>query len=247
MAIDPQGKTVLITGTNRGIGLAYAKAFLDAGAAKLYATARKPDSIQPLIDEHGDKVVALALDLADEESVNAAAQAAADVEIVVNNGGVLTKGDFAGNDALSNLDYEIDVNVKGLLRVARAFAPVLKANGGGALVQLNSVASLRNFPPFTTYCASKAASYSITQGLHDLLAEQGTNVVSVHPGPIKTDMGDDAGFEDAPPPSVVADATIEALKAGDFHCFPDDFAKQFWQGYQGFAKSVVEPAMTAEA
>ena len=247
MAIDPQGKTVLITGANRGIGLVYAEAFLGAGVAKLYATARKPEALQPLVDQHGDKVVALALDLRDEASINAAAQTAGDVDIVVNNGGVLTQGDYTADNAFDNLDFEIDVNVKGLLRVARAFAPVLKANGGGALVQLNSVVSVRNFPPFTTYCASKAASYSITQGLHDLLAEQGTDVVSVHPGPIATDMGNDIGVENAFPPSVVVDATIEALKAGEFHCFPDDFAKQFWGGYQGFAKAVVEPAMTAEA
>lgn len=243
MAIDPHGKTVLITGANRGIGLAFAQAFLSEGIDKLYATARTPENIQPLIDQYGDKVVALALDLTDEASVNAAAQAASDVDIVVNNGGVLTQGDYTSDDVYKNLDLEIDVNLKGLIRVARAFAPILKANGGGALVQLNSIASLRNFPAFTTYCASKAASYSITQGLHDLLAEQGTDVVSVHPGPIGTDMADQAGFEDAPPPSVVADATIAGLKAGDFHVFPDDLAQQFWDGYQGFAKSVVEPAM----
>lgn len=243
MAIDPQGKTVLITGANRGIGRAYAEAFLSAGVAKLYATARKPETLQDLVDSYDGKVVALALDLADEASVNAAAQTASDVDIVVNNGGVLTQGDAFGDSVFDNLDFEINVNVKGLVRVARAFSPVLKANGGGALVQLNSVASLRNFAAFTTYAASKAASYSITQGLHDQLAEQGTDVVSVHPGPIATDMGDDAGFEDAPPPSVVADATIAALKAGEFHCFPDDFAKQFWDGYQGFAKALIEPAM----
>lgn len=247
MAIDPQGKTVLITGANRGIGLAYAEAFLSAGVAKLYATARTPGSIQPLIDKFGDKVVALPLDLADEASVNAAAQAASDVDIVVNNGGVLAQGDAFGDDVFKNLDFEIDVNVKGLIRVARAFVAVLKTNGGGALVQLNSVASLRNFAAFTTYAASKAASYSITQGLHDQLAEDGIDVVSVHPGPIETDMGNDAGFEGAPPPSVVADATIAALKAGEFHVFPDEMAQQIWSGYEGFGRGVVEPAMTAEA
>ncbi|MGB0766694.1 MAG: SDR family oxidoreductase [Phycisphaeraceae bacterium] len=243
MAIDPKDKIVLITGANRGIGLAYAKAFLDAGVAKLYATARKPDSLSELVESAGGRVVPLALDLQDDSTISAAAAAAADVQIVVNNGGVLTQGDYTGDDVFKNLDFEIDVNVKGLLRMARAFAPILKANGGGALVQLNSVASLRNFAQFTTYCASKAASYSITQGLHDLLAEQGTQVVSVHPGPIATDMGDDAGFEDAPPPSVVADATLAALKAGAFHCFTDDFAKQFWDGYKGFAEAMIEPPM----
>ena len=243
MAIDPQGKTVLITGANRGIGLAFAEAFLAAGISKLYATARKPETLQALVDKHGDKVVTFALDLTDEASVNAAAATATDVDIVINNGGVLTQGDYTSDKVFDNLDFEIDVNVKGLLRVARAFAPVLKANDGGALVTLNSVASLRNFAAFTTYCASKAASYSITQGLHDLLAEQGTDVVSVHPGPIATDMAHEAGFPDAPPPSVVADALIEALKAGEFHCFPDDFAKQFWAGYEGFGRGVVEPEM----
>lgn len=243
MAIDPQGKTVLITGANRGIGLSIAQAFLAAGAAKVYAAVRKPESAQALVDQSDGKVVAFALDLSKPDTITAAAQAAADVDIVVNNGGVLTHGDSFSDKVFDNLDFEIEVNVKGLIRMAQAFAPVLKANGGGALVQLNSVASLRNFAGFTTYCASKAAAYSITQGLHDQLAEQGTDVVSVHPGPIETDMGNDAGFEDAPPPSVVADAIIAALKAGEFHAFPDDFAKQFWDGYQGFAKAMIEPPL----
>lgn len=238
---------VLITGANRGIGLEIARALLGAGVAKLYAAVRNPSSAQALVDAFGDRVVPVELDLARPETVTAAAQAAADVHVVVNNGGVLKSGGPLDPVALDNLDFEIDVNVKGLLRIAQAFAPVLKANGGGALVQLNSVASLRNFAAFTTYSASKAASYSITQGLHDQLAEQGTDVVSVHPGPIKTDMGDDAGFDDAPPPSVVADATIEALKAGEFHVFPDDFAKKIWRGYKVFGVNVVEPAMGAEA
>lgn len=248
MAIDPQGKTVLITGANRGIGLAFAEAFLAAGVDKLYATARKPEALQPLIDKHGDKVVAVALDLTDEASVNAAAQTASDVDIVVNNGGVLAEGDYTSDDVFKYLDFEIDVNVKGWLRVARAFVPVLKANGGGAIAQLNSVASLRNFSGFTTYCASKAASYSITQGLRDMLAEDNIDVVSVHPGPIKTDMADNAGFGDgSPPPSVVADALIAGLKAGEFHVFPDEMAKQIWSGYEAFGRGVVEQPLEAEA
>lgn len=243
MAIDPQGKNVLITGANRGIGLAYAKAFLEAGVAKLYATARNPEDLQPLVDEYGSKVVAIALDLTKPDTISAAAEAAGDVDIVVNNGGVLEKGGPDSDDAIDHLDWEFDVNVKGWVRMAQAFVPVLKAKGSGAIVQLNSVASLRNFAGFWTYCASKAASYSLTQGLRDTLEGTGVDVVSVHPGPIGTDMGDTAGFEDAPPPSVVADATIAALKAGEFHCFPDAMAQQIWEGYEGFAKNVVEQSM----
>ncbi len=245
------GKTALVTGANRGIGLSIAEALLDAGIAKLYAAVRKPESAQPLIDKHGERVVAVELDLAKPDTITEAAKTASDIDIVVNNGGVLKSGDPLSPDALDNAATEFDVNVNGLIRMAQAFAPTLKNQGktgnGAAFVQLNSVASLRNFAPFTTYAASKAAAYSYTQGLRDVLAEHGVTVVSVHPGPIATDMGRDAGFEDqADPPTVVADAIVEALKHETFHVFPDTMAKQFWEAYQGFAQNVVESQM-AEA
>ena len=88
----------------------------------------------------------------------------------------------------------MEINVGGPIRMAQAFAPVLKQNGGGALIQLSSVASIKNFVPFSAYSASKAAAYSVTQSLRDLLSEQDTFVMSVHPGPIATDMGDAAGL-----------------------------------------------------
>ena len=139
------------------------------------------------------------------------------------------------------LDFEIDVNVKGLMRMAQAFAPVLKANGGGAFVQLNSVASMKNFSDFATYSASKAAAYSFTQGLRDKLAEQNTHVVSVHPGPIATDMADDAGLGDlGEPASLVGDSVVAALQEGKFHAFPDSMAKAFEEQYQNFATNIVE-------
>lgn len=246
MQNDPQGKTVLVTGANRGIGLSIAKALLDAGAAKLYAAVRNPASTQPLVDAYGDRVVPIALDLSKPETIAAAAQAAGDVQIVINNGGILRKADPLSPDAIENMQQEIDTNVYGLIRVAQAFAPILKRSGGGALVQLNSVASIRSFAPFATYAASKAASYSITQGLREVLAEQGTAVISVHPGPIGTDMAEQAGMEETDPPSVVSDAILDALRTGTFHVFPDKTAKQFWEAYQGFAQAIVEPAM-AEA
>ena len=143
-------------------------------------------------------------------------------------------------NALDSMTYEMDMNVSGLVRMAQAFAPVLKNNGGGALIQLNSLASMKCFAPFATYSTSKAAAYSITQALRDLLKEQGTKVVSVHPGPIATDMADAAGISEiAEPPSVVADSILEALNKGDFHAFPDSMAKQFEIAYQGFAENVV--------
>jgi short-subunit dehydrogenase len=139
------------------------------------------------------------------------------------------------------LDREMQVNVYGLMRMAQAFAPVLKANGGGVFVQINSVASMKNFAGFATYSASKAAAYSMTQGLRDVLAEQGTAVISVHPGPIATDMAEKAGLgEIAEPPSVVPEAIIAALESGEFHVFPDTMAKQIGRAYHSFARDIVE-------
>ncbi len=117
----------------------------------------------------------------------------------------------------------------------------MKKNGGGAFVQLNSVASVRNFVDFTTYSASKAAAYSITQGLRDSVADKGITVLSVHPGPIETDMAINAGMGDmAEPASLVSEGIVNALKAGDFHLFPDSIAQNIWEAYQGFASNVIE-------
>lgn len=245
--IDIKGKVALVTGANRGIGKAITEGLLEAGAAKVYAAVRRPESAQPLIDAHGDRVVAVPFDLTNDATINDAAKSASDVEVVINNAGVLRTSNALADDAFESLQFEIDSNVYGLMRAARAFAPVLKSNGGGAFVQLNSVVSMKTFPDFATYCASKAASYAITQGLRSQLGEQGTAVFSVHPGPIATDMGSQAGLDDvAEPPSLVADAILAAFQSGDFHVWPDSMAKQVGGAYQSFSDNVVTAEM-AEA
>ena len=236
-----EGKTVLVTGANRGIGKAIVGEFIELGAAKVYLAVRNTDAVKPLLQQYGDKVAVVELDVADAASINRAASIANDVQIVVNNAGVLKNATVLDASAIDALDFQMQVNVVGLMRMAQAFAPVLKQNGGGAFIQLNSVASLRAFPDFATYAASKAAAYSITQALKSQLGEQGTAVVSVHPGPIKTDMATEAGLADiADPPSVVARGIIEALKTGEFHVFPDTMAREMWASYKGFAEQVIE-------
>ena len=241
MSFNVQDQIALVTGANRGIGKAITESLLKHGASKVYAAVRNPDSAASLVDAHGDKVVPIELDLTKPDTIKAAANTASDVTLVVNNAGVLKTASPLDAGAADALKFELEANLFGLLHIAQAFAPVLKANGGGALVQLNSVVSMKCFPDFTTYCASKAAAYSMTQALHFLLREQGTLVVSVHPGPIATDMGRDAGFEDnADPPELVGEAIVASLQAGQFHCFPDTMAKQIEAAYASYAQNVVE-------
>ena len=241
MAYDINNKVILVTGSNRGIGKVILEYFIEHGAAKVYAAVRKLESVTSLVDKYGEQVVPLMIDLSNEASIYAAAEIANDVDVVINNAGIFRGGEFFAEDIIESLEFHMKTNVYGLINMAKAFAPVLKANGGGVFAQLNSVVSMKTFPNFPAYCASKAASYSITQSLKELLGEQGTRVLSIHPGPIATDMGDAAGLtEIAEPPSLVAEAIIEALQGDDFHVFPDSMAKQIGSAYQSFAQNVVE-------
>lgn len=238
---DIEGKTALVTGANRGIGKVIVETFLKNGAKKVYAAVRNLESAKSLTDQYSDRVEAIHIDLDKPETIISAAKHATDVEVVVNNAGVLKMSTPMDVDALDSLNYEMDKNVGSLIRMAQAFAPVLKSNDGGAFIQLNSVASIKTFVPIATYSASKAAAYSITQALRDLLREQGTRVLSVHPGPIATNMSIDAGFgEMAESPSLVADSIVAALHSGDFHVFPDTMAKKIEGAYHSFAENIVE-------
>jgi NAD(P)-dependent dehydrogenase (short-subunit alcohol dehydrogenase family) len=240
MSTEVKGSVAFITGANRGIGKAITEGLLEAGASKVYTAVRDLKSVEPLKERFGDRIHSIEFDLARPETLEAAAKIATDTNIVVSNAGVVKLATPLDDNMIDGLQAQMEGNVYPLVRLAQTFGPILKQNGGGALVQMNSLASLMNFLPFTGYAASKAASYAVTQGLREAWVGQGTQIISVIAGAIKTDMADSAGMgEGAPPPSIVADGIIEAMKTGAFFVFPDEAAQDVSKAYQPFAEGVL--------
>ncbi len=240
MSIKIKDKVTLVTGANRGIGSAIVESFVKHGAKKVYAAVRDVQKATALVEKFGSVIVPVSVDLSKPETIKELAKIANDVDIVVNNAGVLESAEPLSENVETAFNYELTINVFGLLRMANAFIPVLEKNGGGAFVQLNSVASIKNFTPFTTYSASKAAAYSITQGLRDTTPKN-ISILSVHPGPILTDMAKDAGMEEmGSPVESVSEGIVTTLQAGNFHLFPDAMAKDFEAAYKSYSDSFIE-------
>ncbi|MEC7189169.1 MAG: SDR family oxidoreductase [Pseudomonadota bacterium] len=232
-----EGKVILITGANRGIGKALASKALELGAKKVYATARDESKLAEVKALDSDRVATLALDVTNQEQVSAAAQAASDVEIVINNAGMGTGAQLMADDVVEKSKLEMDANFYGPMRMGVAFAPILKANGGGAIANVLSVAGLVNFPFAPTYSTSKAAGHSLTQGQRAVLAGQNTLVCGIYPGPIDTDMTAGMTVEKGSTEEV-AIAVFEGLAQGTEEIFTDNMARGLAQGMKADAKAV---------
>lgn len=175
------GSIALVTGANGGIGRQLVAELLKRDAAKIYVAARKPHLLEDLVAAGKGRVVAIGLDVTDEAEVQAAARAAGDVTLLINNAGVATGAACIATPGLSDARQEMDVNYFGPLSLSRAFAPILKRNGGGAILNILSFLSLVTLPTAGTYSASKAAALSMTRGVRAELAAQHTQVVAAMP------------------------------------------------------------------
>jgi NAD(P)-dependent dehydrogenase (short-subunit alcohol dehydrogenase family) len=210
-----EGSVVLVTGANRGIGLAFARAALARGARKVYAAARDPSAVS-LPGAHPVR-----LDVTSDADIAEAARQCADATIVVNNAGIARPGGALAADAAQALRDQLEVNVFGPLRMARAFAPVLARNGGGALLNVLSVASWINRPALGMYGVSKTAAWGLTNALRHELRAQGTQVLAMHMGFVDTDLTRGIEAEKSDPDTVVARA-LDALASGREEVLADE-------------------------
>jgi NAD(P)-dependent dehydrogenase (short-subunit alcohol dehydrogenase family) len=215
--------TVLITGANRGIGLAFAKAALARGARKVYAGARDPKSVTL------PGVTPIQLDVNSPADIAAAVEAAGDVTLVISNAGIAQFSGLMAADAEASLRQQLETNVFGALRISRAFAPVLAANGGGALLNVASAASWITSPALAGYAVSKSAAWSLSNGLRNELRGQKTQVLTLHMAFVDTDMAQGVPGPKSSPQDIVTRA-FDALEAGADEVLADELTQQIKLG-----------------
>ncbi len=225
-----EGAIVFVTGTNRGLGLQLVKALKTMGAAKIYAASRTGE-----LTEEG--TIPVKLDITHPDEIAAAAALAQVTTLLINNAGINHAAPLLNPLQDDSARLEMEVNYFGPLAMCRAFAPILGANGGGALVNILTIASLVNMPVMGSLSASKAAAFSLTQGVRAQLAKQGTLVVGVMPGAVDTDMA-----KHFPPPKLdpaeAARIILEAVENGVEDVYPGDMAQGIAQGFASDWKRV---------
>jgi NAD(P)-dependent dehydrogenase (short-subunit alcohol dehydrogenase family) len=218
-----ENAVVLVTGANRGIGLAFARELLARGARKVYAGARDPASVTQ------SGVQALRLDVTEPQDVAAAAALASDVTLVINNAGIAEPGGFLAADSEDATRRIFETNFFSMLRMSKAFAPILKANGGGALLNVLSLASWVNGGELAAYSASKSAAWSLTNALRNELLVQKTQVLALHMAYVDTDLT--RGF-DVPKstPETIVKRALDGLESGLDEVLADELTVQVKRG-----------------
>jgi NAD(P)-dependent dehydrogenase (short-subunit alcohol dehydrogenase family) len=213
------GSTALVTGANRGLGKALVEALREASVRRIYAGTRNPAGIAA-----DDIVYPVTLDITDETQVARAVRYCGDVNLLINNAGIARFTPALAAHSMEDAQAEMKTNYFGTLSMCRAFAPILKRNGGGALVNMLSVVSFFNAPMQGTYSASKAAAWSLTKAVRFELRAQGTQVVGVYAGYIDTDMTTGLSAPKASP-AAIANAILDGIENGDEEILADERAR----------------------
>jgi NAD(P)-dependent dehydrogenase (short-subunit alcohol dehydrogenase family) len=235
--MNVQESVAFVTGANRGIGQAYVEALVQAGVRRIYVAARRIDTLKDVVAIAPDRIIPIALDVTNLDQVTAAAQAAQDVTLLINNAGVLGSGGLFTPTSVETAQWEMTTNYFGTLSMVRAFAPILQGNGGGAIINMMSVVSVANAPVFSSYSASKAALHSLTQGIRAELAAQGTQVIGVYPGPVDTAMAEGVTMDKIAPIEVAKQA-LQAAEIGLDDVYPDPVSQSVFSAIADPLKAV---------
>lgn len=220
--MEINGVTAVVTGANGGLGKCLVDQLLARGALRVYAAGRERAPLEGVVSADPDRVRPLVLDITDETQVHTAAESSADAKLVFNNAGVMAFGTPLEAD-LELLERDMIVNYLGTLRVTRAFVPVLRANGGGMVVNILSMLSFAPITAMSPYCASKAAALSMTQALRHELVGSGISVLGVYPWGMNTPMLAGIGTPKAEP-GVVAHAVLDGVESGAEDVAPDQYS-----------------------
>ena len=223
------GKTILITGTNRGLGKALVEEALRRGAKQVYAGTRVPM-------EHSDKrVTPLTLDITNAAHIQEAVEKVKSLDILINNASIALSDDLSDRTAI---EEHLAVIFFGTHDMIQAFLPLL-TRSRGAIVNVLSVAALAALPVVPPYSIAKAAAFNLTQSLRALLAGQGVSVHAVLPGPIDTEMSRSLDIPKAPPESV-ARAIFDGVEKGEEEIFPDPMSESLAESWRSGAVKELE-------
>lgn len=233
----------LVTGANRGIGARFVAQLVDRGARRVYAAARRPETLEALVASAPDRIVPLRLDITNVDEVAAAARTAADVTLLVNNAGVLAFGGPLDGD-LEMAERDMAVNYLGTLKVTRGFVPVIEANGGGAVANVLTIVGFAPMPALGGYCASKAAAHCLTQALRGQVAGKRITVHGVYPAGVDTDMLAGVEVTKADPADVVR-AALDGLEAGDEEVLPDPISAEAYKMFLADPKALERQNLAA--
>lgn len=232
-----KGTTALVTGASGGIGQEFIKGLQAAGVTRIYVCARNANKLSEIAQSNPEQIIPVQLDVTKASDIEAAVRQCQDVSLLINNAGITRDTSALGADSLDNARAEMETNYFGTLAMCRAFAPILKANGGGAILNLVSLLGRINLPFMGTYCASKAAELSLTQCVRAELAEQGTLVVAVMPATVDTPFA-----KYYPPPKVapaeVVRVALEAVEKGEEDVYPGEQAQYLSQALLQDPKAV---------